>query len=72
LIFILPPHKKVLAKRIEHRGRGEDAIAKQRRLETAEREIAAAWQHYSHMVVNEDLDQAVQEVIEIINGNLKG
>ena len=52
------------------RGRGEDAVAKQRRLEKAGREIAAAWQHYDHMVVNDDLDQAVREVIAIIQGKL--
>lgn len=66
MIFILPPHKKELNKRMEGRGRGEDAKAKKQRLETAPLEIAAAWQHYDHMVVNDDLDQAVREVIEII------
>ncbi len=39
------------------------------RLETAGREIAAAWQHYNHLVINDDLEQAVQEVIEIIEDN---
>ena len=29
-------------------------------------EIAAAWQYYKHMVINDDLQQAVDEVIEII------
>ena len=70
-IFILPPRKKDLPKRIEGRGRGEDDETKQRRLETASREIAAAWQHYDHMVVNDDLDHAVQEVIDIINGKIE-
>ena len=70
MIFILPPHKNDLEKRIVGRGRGEDAASKQRRLETAGREIAAAWQHYDHMVVNDDLDQAVREVIDIIQGKL--
>jgi guanylate kinase len=70
-IFVLPPHKKDLQKRIDGRGRGEDANAKQRRLETASREIATAWQHYDHMVINDDLTLAVQEVIDIIQGNIK-
>ena len=70
MIFILPPHKKDLEKRIKDRGRGEDPIAKQRRLEKAGREIAAGWQHYDHMVVNDDLDQAVREVVAIIQGKL--
>jgi guanylate kinase len=72
MIFILPPHKKDLEKRMQDRGRGEDAAAKQRRLETAGREIAAAWQHYDHMVINDDLDHAVREVVDIIQGNLTG
>jgi guanylate kinase len=71
-IFILPPHKKDLQERIDGRGRGEDAKTKKRRLETASREIAAAWQYYDHMVINDDLDQAVQEVLDIIDEKLKG
>ena len=71
-IFILPPRTKDLRERIDGRGRGEDEETKKRRLETASREIAAAWQHYDYMVINDDLDQAVQEVIDIINGKLKG
>ncbi|MEN8127155.1 MAG: guanylate kinase [Planctomycetota bacterium] len=71
-IFLLPPRKKDLRQRIDGRGRGEDAKTKQRRLETASREIATAWQYYEHMVINDDLDQAVQEVIDIINGTIKG
>jgi guanylate kinase len=70
-VFILPPHKKELQKRIDSRGRGEDNITKKRRLETASREIASAWQHYDHMVVNDDLNQAVQEVIDIIQEKIK-
>lgn len=70
-IFILPPRKKDLRERIDGRGRGEDEKTKKQRLETASREIAAAWQHYDHMVINDDLSQAVQEVVDIIDGNLK-
>jgi guanylate kinase len=70
-IFILPPRKKDLQERIDSRGRGEDEKTKKKRLETASREIATAWQHYDHMVINDDLSQAVQEVVDIIDGNLK-
>ena len=70
-IFILPPRKKDLRERIDGRGRGEDEETKKRRLETASREIATAWQYYDHMVINDDLGQAVQEVIDIIDENLK-
>lgn len=68
MIFILPPKKEVLLERINGRGRGEDEASKRKRLETASQEIAAAWQHYDHLVVNDNLDQAVNEVLNIING----
>lgn len=71
MIFILPPRKEVLQQRINSRGRGEDEATKKRRLEKASTEIAAAWQHYNHMVVNDDLDQAVQEVIDAIEGKIE-
>ncbi len=71
-IFILPPRTKDLQERITGRGRGEDEETKKCRLETASREIAAAWQHYDHMVINDDLSQAIQEVVDIIDEKLKG
>ena len=37
-----------------------------RRLGGASSEIAAAWQYYDHMVVNDDLEQAVSEIMQII------
>lgn len=70
MIFILPPRKNELLKRIEGRARGEDEASKKRRIEMAEREIAIAWQHYDHMVINDELDQAVEEVVAIIDGTL--
>jgi guanylate kinase len=71
MIFILPPRTDVLRERMDTRGRGEDRENKKDRLQTASREIAAAWQYYDHMVVNDDLDQAVQEVIAIIEGKIE-
>ncbi len=65
LIFLLPPSPKVLADRLGHRGRDSNA-AVARRLGGAESEIATAWQRYDHMVVNDDLEQAVREVLQII------
>ena len=64
-VFILPPSTKVLAERLGHRGRESGAVAA-RRLGGASGEIAAAWQFYDHMVVNDDLEQAIREVIQII------
>ena len=66
MIFILPPSAKVLAERMNHRGR-DDAEVAEERLDGASTEIAAAWQYYEYMVVNEDLQQAVEECIQIID-----
>jgi guanylate kinase len=73
LIFILPPkhaelekRMKELHKRINGRHR-DDAEDIKKRLTGASVEIAAAWQYYRHMVINDNLDQAVNEIVEIIN-----
>ena len=65
MIFILPPSAKTLAERLNHRGRDAEEVA-QERLGGASSEIAAAWQYYKHMVINQDLQQAINECIEII------
>lgn len=64
-IFILPPSAKELAERLNHRGRDADEVAEER-LNGASAEIAAAWQHYKYMVINEDLQLAVNECVQII------
>jgi len=66
MIFILPPTAKTLAERIDRRGR-EDIEAAKQRLEGASDEIAVAWQYYNHMVINDDLQQAVNESVQIIH-----
>ena len=68
MIFILPPSAKVLAERINHRGREAAELAEER-LGLASTEIAAAWQYYEHMVVNEDLQQAIDECLQIIKSD---
>ena len=65
MIFILPPKQTELTKRINGRGRDEKDVV-ETRLAQVSNEIAAAWQFYKHMVINEDLNQAVEEIIEII------
>ena len=65
MIFILPPTEKDLVERMDNRGR-EAADAAEKRLSGASNEIAAAWQYYKHMVINEDLQQAVDECVQII------
>jgi guanylate kinase len=39
-----------------------------KRLSGASKEIAAAWQYYEYMVVNDDLEQAITETIQTIDG----
>jgi len=64
LIFIVPPSSEVLAERL--RGRGTDTPeVVERRLAAAEKEMAYSKQ-YHHVVVNDDLDQAVARVREIL------
>jgi guanylate kinase len=68
MIFIFPPSQRELAERMKLRGR-DDIQSAEERLEGASGEIAAAWQYYKHMVINDDLQQAVNEVMEIILQN---
>ena len=65
MIFILPPTRRDLAERITGRGR-EGALAVKKRLGESDNEIAAGRQYYEYMVTNDDLNQAVDEVIRII------
>jgi len=65
MVFILAPTPKELAGRLHGRGRDDEETAK-RRLDEASTEIAVAWQDYEHMVINDKLDVAVNEIIGII------
>ena len=65
-IFILPPDQRELAHRLTERGR-DSTETKAKRLEGASSEIAASWQNYENMVINDKLEQAANEVIQIIN-----
>ncbi len=69
MIFILAPTHKELAERLNGRARDGEKVVEER-LNGASAEIAAAWQFYEHMVINDDLQQAVNEVIQIIQGNI--
>lgn len=71
MIFILPPNEKVLADRIGRRGRDSDEVVR-KRLYKASAEIASAWEHYNNMVINENLEHAVDEVVQIIERALDG
>jgi len=71
MIFIAPPAKKDLAKRIN--GRGRDKLeATEKRLNIADSEIAIGRKYYPYMVVNDDLQKAINDVVNIIQQNTGG
>lgn len=63
-IFIMPPSFEVLKSRLSSRGTESDADV-EKRLNEALAEIKRA-DEYDYIVVNDDLDQAVNDVITII------
>ncbi|MGC4033158.1 MAG: guanylate kinase [Tepidisphaeraceae bacterium] len=67
LMFILPPDQETLLQRLTDRGRdAPDDI--QKRFRAARREIAMARgsRSFDYMVINDDLEKAVDEIIKII------
>lgn len=64
-IFVLPPGPDELRARLTGRGdtTGIDLV---RRLEVAEDQIAHARGHYDWLVVNDDVEQAVAEILRIL------
>jgi guanylate kinase len=65
-IFLEPPSMEELVRRTALRDT-ESAEERSARQMIAEREMTYA-PHYDHVVVNDDLDRAVAEVLEIIRG----
>jgi len=70
MVFIFPPCQRSLAERIKSRGRDRKEEA-EIRLDLADDEIAAAWRYYEYMVVNDDLEMAIKEVLDVITGEQK-
>jgi guanylate kinase len=69
-IFIAPPDPAILRERLA--GRGTDsAEAIDKRLETAEIELASQGD-FDYHVVNDDLDEAADELVAIVRGELGG
>jgi guanylate kinase len=67
-IFIAPPDASVLRERL--RGRGTDsAAAIDRRLKTAEQELAAQ-DDFDHRIVNDDLAKATDELESIVRTSI--
>ena len=70
MIFIVAPDGQALQGRLAGRGR-EDAVAMQRRLAKAEQETQAAKGTYEWFVVNDDLERAIGQIVEIISGSTR-
>jgi guanylate kinase len=64
LIFLLPPSLEVLEDRLRGRGTDEEAVI-QRRMALVDRELAAA-KIFDFAVINDDLEQAVTDVLDLI------
>jgi guanylate kinase len=62
-VFIAPPSPEVLRERLTGRGADTDA-AIQARLAQADEELAAQGE-FDHVIVNDDLGQAVRELVEL-------
>ena len=72
-ILVLPPSDDELARRLRGRG-SEDEGEADRRLAAARKEIEAAERSgvYKYKVVNDDLEQAVRQVVDIVNEERSG
>lgn len=64
-IFIMPPSAQELKSRLVGRGTESSEVISQR-LKTAETEMTYAKQ-FDYVVINDDVDRAVQEIINIIS-----
>lgn len=68
LIFILPPDQQTLLQRLTDRGRDEPEDI-QKRFRAAKREIAMARgsRAFDYMIINDNLEKAVDQIIKIIH-----
>ena len=64
-IFILPPNKKELIKRLKNRGRDTKEEMK-KRMNLVQNEISH-YPEYDYVVVNKDLNQCVNQIHNIVN-----
>ena len=68
LVFIAPPNAEALRERLIHRGT-DNPEAIEERLRTAELELEAQ-QEFKHVVVNDDLVRATEELERIVRSEL--
>jgi guanylate kinase len=73
MIFILPPDEPTLLQRLTSRGRDSaEEIAKRFRAAKREIHMAKGSRAFDYMVINDDLDRAVQEILKIIRHKRAG
>jgi guanylate kinase len=73
MIFILPPDEPTLLQRLTSRGRDTaEEIAKRFRAAKREIHMAKGSRAFDYMVINDDLDRAVQEILKIIRHKRAG
>ena len=63
-IFILPPSKRELERRLKIRGQDSDEVVK-KRMDGASAEITH-WAEYDYVIINEDLNKSVNAVLGIL------
>lgn len=66
-MLLLPPSKQAQARRLRERGDSESAVS--RRIAKGEDEERRGRALSDHVVVNDDLDQAVSELAAILAGH---
>jgi guanylate kinase len=64
-VFILPPSREELERRLRGRGSDDDAEI-DRRLAEARAEISH-WAEFQHLIVNDDFDRALSELVGLIS-----
>lgn len=68
-VFIAPPSLSVLRQRLVGRGT-DDEQEVERRLTVAEQELSAQ-SEFSHVIVNDSLEQALEELVELVQKALE-
>ena len=66
-VFIMPPSLEVLRARLSGRGTDSDEVI-EKRMKTALTEIECA-KNYDYIVINDDLDKAVEDFVAIIKAD---
>ncbi|MFQ5608781.1 MAG: guanylate kinase [Woeseiaceae bacterium] len=66
-VFILPPSVDELARRLRDRNTDSDEVIA-RRLRDARSDMQH-WSDFDHVIINDDLDRAVVDLVDVLEGN---